>query len=89
MRLEATNRDDTYKVWMTDPELETLRRAAADGDDPLRDDLVIQLGGYVGLRAFEVPQIQARHIKRTDDGDHYRFRVPRGKGHRQRRRQAT
>ena len=79
MRLEATNRDDTYKVWMTDPELETLRRAAADGDDPLRDDLVIQLGGFVGLRAFEVPQIQARHIKRTDDGDHYRLRVPRGK----------
>ena len=26
-----------------------------------------------------MPQIRARHIKRTDDGDHYCLRVPRGK----------
>lgn len=75
MRLEATSSEDQYHVWMTDAELEDLRRAAANH----RDDLVIQLGGYVGLRAFEIPQIRPKHVKRTDDGDHYRLRVPRGK----------
>jgi len=75
MRLEATSKPDQYKVWMTDNELEELRRAAATH----RDDLVIQLGGYVGLRAFEIPQVCPKHVKRTDDGDHYRIRVPEGK----------
>ncbi|WP_254841146.1 site-specific integrase [Natronomonas marina] len=75
MRLEATGKPDEYKVWMTDQELEELRRAAARH----RDDLIIQLGGYVGLRAFEIPQIKPKHIKRTEDGDHYRLRVPEGK----------
>lgn len=51
---------------------EELRRAAADH----RDDLVIQLGGYVGLRAFEIPQVTPDHVKRTDNGDHFRLRVP-------------
>ena len=60
---------------MTDDELEELRRAAATH----RDDLVIQLGGYVDLRAFEIPQVCPKHVKRTDDGDHYRVRIPRGK----------
>ncbi|WP_089649972.1 site-specific integrase [Halobacterium hubeiense] len=75
MRLEATAKEDEYKVWMTDAELTELRRAAASH----RDDLVIQLGGYVGLRAFEIPQICPKHVKRTEDGDHYRLRVPEGK----------
>lgn len=75
MRLEATAREDEYKVWMTDVELRELRRAAANH----RDDLVIQLGGYVGLRAFEIPQIRPKHVKRTEDGAHYRLRVPEGK----------
>ena len=75
MRLEATGRDDVYKVWMTDDELEELRRYAANH----RDDLIIQLGGYVGLRAFEIPQIRPKDVKRTADGDHYRLRVPEGK----------
>jgi len=56
MRLEATAREGEYKVWMTDGELSDLRRAAANH----RDDLIIQLGGYVGLRAFEIPQIRAK-----------------------------
>jgi len=75
MRLESTSKPDQYHVWMTDDELEDLRRAAGNH----RDDLVIQLGGYVGLRAFEIPQIRPKHVKRTDDGDHYRLRVPEGK----------
>jgi len=72
MRLEATSGNST-KVWMTDDELEDLRRAAASR----RDDIIIQLGAYVGLRAFEIPQIQPRHIKQ--EGDQYRLRVPEGK----------
>ncbi len=71
MRLEATSGNST-KVWMTDDELEDLRRSATS-----RDDLIIQLGAYVGLRAFEIPQIQPRHIKQ--EGDQYRLRVPEGK----------
>ena len=75
MRLEATARQDEYKVWMTDGELNPLRRAAASH----RDDLVIQLGGYVGLRAFAVPQIRSKDVKRSEDGEHFRLRVPEGK----------
>lgn len=75
MRLEGTGKPDEYKVWMTDTELKELRRAAGSH----RDDLIIQLGGYVGLRAFEIPQICPKHLKRTDDGNHYRLRVPEGK----------
>lgn len=75
MRLEATNKEDQYRVWMTDDELEQLRRVAGSH----RDDLIIQLGGYVGLRAFEVPQVQPKHVKRTAGGEHYRLRVPQGK----------
>lgn len=63
-----------FKVWMTDDELEELRRAAGSR----RDDLIIQLGGYVGLRAFEIPQVCPKHVRRTD-GEHYRLRVPKGK----------
>lgn len=74
MRLEATKSDE-YSVWMTDSELETLRRSAISH----RDDLILQLGGYVGLRAFEIGQICPKHVKRTEDGENYRLRVPHGK----------
>lgn len=75
MRLEATKKEDEYKVWLTDSELDELRRAAASH----RDDLIIQLGGYVGLRAFEIPQVRPKYVKRTEDGEHYRLRIPQGK----------
>ena len=75
MRLEATGKEDQYKCWLTDDDLEELRRAAGSH----RDDLVIQLGGFVGLRAFEIPQVTPKHVKRTPDGDHFRLRVPEGK----------
>jgi integrase len=77
MRLEAADSDesrDNYKVWLTDSEIEDLRRAAAR----YRDDIIIQLGAFVGLRAFEIPQVQPRHIKTTESGQ-YRLRVPEGK----------
>jgi hypothetical protein len=60
---------------LTDRELGQLRRHAGSK----RNDLLIQLGGYVGLRAFEIPQVCPCHVKRTDDGEHYRLRVPEGK----------
>ena len=74
MRLEATNAPNETKVWLTDDELEELRRSTVS----YRDDIIIQLGGYVGLRAFEIPQVQPQHIKTTEGGQ-YRLRVPQGK----------
>jgi integrase len=75
MRLEATEKEGQYKVWMTDAELEDLERVAASQ----RDHLIVRLGGRVGLRAFEIPQVKPKHVHRTEDGDHYRLRVPEGK----------
>jgi len=75
MRLEATGKPDQYKCWLTDDEIEELRRAAGSH----RVDLVIQLGASVGLRTFEIPQVAPKHVKRTPDGDHFRLRVPEGK----------
>ena len=74
MRLDSTGAQDQYKVWMTDDEIDELRRATAS----YRDDIIIQFGGCVGLRAFEMPQVQPQHIKETQQG-HYRLRVPEGK----------
>jgi len=75
MRKESTEGDE-YKVWLTDDEIDELRRAA----DSRRDDLIIQLGAFVGLRAFEIPQVRPEHVKRSgEDGGHYRLRVPEGK----------
>lgn len=59
---------------MTHEEIEDLRRATVS----YRDDIIIQLGAYVGLRAFEIPQIQPQHVKETESGS-YRLRVPEGK----------
>ena len=75
MRLESTKAENQYNVWLTDGDLEELRHDV----DTFRDDLVLQLGAFVGLRAFEIPQIQPKHVKRTGDGEHYRLRVPAGK----------
>lgn len=74
MRLEATRAEDEYKVWLTDSEIEDLRRASAS----YRDDLIIQLGAYVGLRAFEIPQVTPSGVSETESGQ-YRLRVPEGK----------
>jgi len=73
MRLEATAGDE-WKVWLTDSEVEDLRRAT----NSQRDDIVIQLGAFVGLRAFEVPQVRPADVQETDSGQ-YRLRVRSGK----------
>lgn len=46
-----------------------------------RDEIIIRLGGEVGLRSFEIPQVTPKHVKREEvDGSRYYFlRVPRGK----------
>lgn len=74
MRLEATEAENETKVWLTDSEIEELRRAAAS----YRDDVIIQLGAFVGLRAFEIPQVTPAGISETENG-RYRLRVPEGK----------
>lgn len=59
---------------MTDAELKELRRTAANH----RDNLITQLGGSVGLQAFDISQIRPKHVKRTGDGEHNRLRIPEG-----------
>jgi len=73
MRIESTKGNE-WKVWVTDSEVEELRRATTSH----RDDLIIQLGAYVGLRAFEIPQVRPADVKETDTGQ-YRLRVRSGK----------
>lgn len=73
MRIEATSGDE-HKVWLTDEEIEDLRRATHSQ----RDDIIIQLGAYVGLRAFEVPQPRPCDITVSENGQ-YRLRIRAGK----------
>ncbi|MBX0323887.1 site-specific integrase [Halomicroarcula sp. F13] len=73
MRIEATDGNE-HKVWLTDSEIEDLRRATTSQ----RDDLIIQLGAFVGLRAFEIPQVSPVDVKQTES-DQYRLRVRSGK----------
>ncbi|WP_372478938.1 site-specific integrase [Halomicrobium sp. HM KBTZ05] len=73
MRIEATEGNE-HKVWLTDGEIEDLRRAT----NSQRDDLIIQLGAFVGLRAFEIPQVRPVDVKQTESGQ-YRLRVEAGK----------
>lgn len=72
MQLESSKRET--KVWLTDEAIEDFRRATAN----LRDDLIIQLGAYVGLRAFEIPRVRPDGIKTTSNGQ-YQLHVPQGK----------
>jgi hypothetical protein len=71
MRPGATEDEDTFKVCMTDDDLDQLRRATVS----YRDDVILQLGGFVGLRAFEIPQVKPTHVRQAD-AEHYRLRVP-------------
>lgn len=73
MRLEQTSGGE-IKVWMTDDEIDTLRRYTTS----LRDEIIIDLGAYVGLRSFEIPQVCPFHVKDRNNG-HYHLRVPEGK----------
>jgi len=76
MRIEAAGSEQhrEYKVWLSDSEIEDLRRAT----NSQRDDLIIQLGAFVGLRAFEIPQVRPSDIKESERGQ-YRLRVRSGK----------
>jgi len=73
MRIEATKGNE-HKVWLTDGEIEDLRRAT----NSQRDDIIIQLGAFVGLRAFEIPQVRPTDVKETEGGQ-YRLHVEAGK----------
>ncbi|MDY6774843.1 MAG: site-specific integrase [Halobacteria archaeon] len=73
MRVEKSG--NGYKCWLNQDEFEELTRAA----DGYREDLIVRLGGRVGLRSFEIPQVKPKHVNRTRDGEHYMLRIPRGK----------
>ena len=73
MRVESTAGNE-HKVWLTDEEVEDLRRATTSQ----RDDIIIQLGAFVGLRAFEVPQVRPVDVSESASGQ-YRLRVRSGK----------
>ncbi|WP_277543062.1 site-specific integrase [Haloarcula laminariae] len=73
MRIEATAGNE-HKVWLTDDEIEDLRRATTSQ----RDDIIIQLGAFVGLRAFEIPQVCPGDVSESTSGQ-YRLRVRSGK----------
>lgn len=73
MRIERNENHHSYRCWLTPDEYQTLKQTAGS----YRDSLIIQLGGEVGLRSFEIPQIRPKHIKQADG--HARLRVPEGK----------
>lgn len=73
MRVESAGGQEN-KVWLTDSEIEDLRRAA----NSQRDDLLVQLGAFVGLRAFEMPQVRPTDVSTSESGQ-YRLRVRAGK----------
>ncbi|EMA31527.1 MULTISPECIES: site-specific integrase [Haloarcula] len=73
MRIESTAGNE-HKVWLTDSEIEDLRQAT----NSQRDEIVIQLGAFVGLRAFEIPQVRPVDVKETESKQ-YRLRVQDGK----------
>ncbi|WP_435360411.1 site-specific integrase [Haloarchaeobius sp. DFWS5] len=82
MRIETVKSRDHVDeprpaVWLEPDEYQELLRAA----ESFRDELILRLGGEVGLRSFEIPQIEPSHVKRTvvEDGDYFFLRVPEGK----------
>jgi integrase len=76
MQIERA-RDGTHKCWLRQGEYQALVDAAGGW----RDELIVRLGGEVGLRSFEIPQIQPTHIRREvgEDFEAFLLRVPEGK----------
>jgi integrase len=70
VRIEETG-GPGRKVWLRDDEIGELRRNAGSQ----RNDLILLLGGYVGLRANEIATVSPGKIDRSGDGDHYFLRV--------------
>lgn len=67
MRIERNYNHHSSNRWLT--------------TDSYRDEPIVRLGGEVGLRSFEVPQITPAHPHReiiNDDSYHF-LRVPEGK----------
>jgi integrase len=77
MRVERNQNHHSSNCWLTTDEYEQLRRTT----NSYRDELIVRLGGEVGLRSFEIPQITPDHPHReviNDDSYHF-LRVPEGK----------
>jgi len=73
MRLDSAG-GGTVKVWLPDGDIDDRRRAAASQ----RDDTIIKLGAYVGLRGFKIPQVQPQRGD-SSEASRYCLCVPRGK----------
>lgn len=75
MRIEKNEDGKTHKVWLNKKDFQKLRNATTG----YREDLIIRLGGKVGLRSFEIPQIKPKHKKLAKDEENYFLRIPKGK----------
>lgn len=77
MRVERTDHPQFQKCWLTTDEYEQLRHTT----DSYRDELIVRLGGEVGLRSFKVPQITPEHprCEVIEDTTYHFLRVPEGK----------
>ncbi|AAV47145.1 bacterio-opsin activator-like protein [Haloarcula marismortui ATCC 43049] len=73
MRIKRNENHHSYRCWLTPDEYKQLKQTAGS----YRDSLIVQLGGEVGLRSFEIPQVCPKHITQVDG--HARLRVPEGK----------
>ncbi|GGM69277.1 integrase [Halarchaeum rubridurum] len=73
MRIERNENHHSYRCWLTPAEYERLEAAASS----YRDALIIRLGGEVGLRSFEIPQVRPADVHHVDGVA--RLRVREGK----------
>lgn len=71
MRIERNANHHSYRCWLTPDEYDRLQSAASS----YRDALVIRLGGEVGLRSFEIPQIRPADVHHVDGASRLRVRA--------------
>lgn len=75
MKIEKNQDGKIHKVWLNKNDFQDLRNAAQG----YREDLILRLGGKVGLRSLEIPQIKPKHKKLASNGENYFLRVPKRK----------
>jgi hypothetical protein len=83
MRVERTTNPQFHKCWLTTDEYEQLHGTT----DSYHDELILRLGGEVGLRSFEIPQLTLAHPRREviEDDSYLLPARARGQRHHQQR----